>query len=92
MASNQGIELRAEDEYALSARGCDYTLKLENGRWAMYVVNATVRAWNRGFAQPKYFDDLAAVEAKYKAWAGIEILATARTQPGFAEKNLGNTH
>lgn len=92
MASKHAIELRAESEYALSARGCDYTLKLENGRWAMYVINAAVRAWNRGFAQPKYFDDLASVEAKYKAWAGIEILATARTQQEFTQTDSGKTH
>ena len=27
--------------------------------WAMYTVNAAVRAHNRGFVIPKYFDSLA---------------------------------
>lgn len=80
MATKQAIEVKREGEYFLSARGCDYTLKSENGRWAMYVVNAAVRAWNRGFATPKYFDDLAAVEAKYKAWAGITKLISEPLQ------------
>jgi hypothetical protein len=79
MANRQPIEMKSESVYALSAHGCDYTLKLENGRWAMYVVNAAVRAWNRGFATPKYFDNLAAVEAKYKSWSGIEALVTGKS-------------
>jgi len=92
MATKQAIEVKREGEYVLSARGCDYTLKSENGRWAMYVVNAAVRAWNRGFATPKYFDNLAAVEAKYKAWAGIaklvcEPLQAEPTSPGTSWQN-----
>lgn len=92
MASKQAIEMRGNGEFSLSARGCDYTLKRENDRWAMYVVNAAVRAWNRGFAIPKYFDSLEAVEAKYKAWAGISNLAAAPypVQPSSTEPSWQN--
>jgi hypothetical protein len=46
------IQMTGADEYKLSARGCDFTLKREGDRWAMYVVNAAVLAWRRGFAIP----------------------------------------
>lgn len=72
---SNAIQMISKTEYKLSARGCDYTLKFEGDRWAMYVVNAAVRAWNRGFAIPKYFETLAEVETKYKAWRGIAALA-----------------
>lgn len=72
------IQMINANEYKLTARGCDYTLKLEGDRWAIYVVNAAVRAWNRGFATPKFFANLSEVEAKYKAWRGIAAL-TAET-------------
>lgn len=80
MANRQAIEMKSAGEFTLSARGCDYTLKLEKDRWAMYVVNAAVRAWNRGFAVPKYFENLAAVEAKYKAWTGIANLVATTSK------------
>lgn len=68
------IQMVSKDEYKLQSRGCCFTLKREGNQWAMYAVNAAVRAWNRGFAVPKYFDNLEAVEAKYKSWRGIAEL------------------
>ena len=55
--------------------GTSMDLKFEGDRWAMYTVNATVRAYNRGIATPKFFKDLKAVEEKYKTWKGIAALA-----------------
>lgn len=80
------IQMITADEFKLSARGCDYTLKREGDRWAMYVVNAAVRAWNRGFAIPKYFPDLGEVEKKYKAWRGIVSMLDSETWPTSGEQ------
>ncbi|NMV37215.1 hypothetical protein [Ralstonia insidiosa] len=71
----QAIQVTGENSFFLRARGAEMTLKKEGERWAMYTVNAAVRAWRKGFAIPKYFDSLQAVEAKYKAWRGIAALA-----------------
>jgi len=68
------IEMVSKTEFKLNARGCDYTLRCESGKWAMYVVNAAVHAWRRGYAIPKYFDSLKEVEEKYKSWRGISTL------------------
>jgi len=68
------IEVVNETTFKLSARGNDYTLVQEENEWAMYVVNASVRAWRNGFAIPKYFKTLKDVEAKYKSWVGISEL------------------
>lgn len=71
------IEMVNETTFKLSARGNDYTLIKEGSEWAMYVVNASVRAWRNGFAIPKYFNTLEAVEKKYKSWKGISALVAA---------------
>lgn len=55
--------------------GTTMDLKFEGDSWAMYTVNAAVRAHNRGYATPKFFKDLKAVEEKYKTWKGIAALA-----------------
>lgn len=55
--------------------GTTMDLMFERDQWAMYTVNATVRAYNRGIATPKFFKDLKAVEDKYKTWKGIVALA-----------------
>jgi hypothetical protein len=70
------IMMTAEKTFTLTARGCDMTLTFDPvyGKWVMYSVNAMVRAYNRGFATPKFFATLADVEAKYKAWRGIAAL------------------
>ena len=68
------ILMTADGAFELVARGNHMTLKKENDRWAMYTVNAAVRAWNRGFAIPKYFNNLEEVEAKYKSWRGVSLL------------------
>lgn len=68
------ILMQSESEYFLKVRGNEMTLRHEGDRWAMYTVNAAVRAWSRGFANPRYFDNLEAVEAHYKAWRGITAL------------------
>jgi hypothetical protein len=71
------IVMTGEKEFKLTARGCDFTLvfDVQRNEWAMYTVNAMVRAYNRGYAIPKFFATLAEVEAKYKAWRGIAVLA-----------------
>tara|TARA_Y100001949_G_C15836390_1_gene264289 strand:+ start:366 stop:632 length:267 start_codon:yes stop_codon:yes gene_type:complete len=68
------IQVVNDNTFKLKARGNEYTLVKEGDQWAMYVVNASVRAWNNGFAIPKYFDSLEQVEAKYKSWKGISLL------------------
>ena len=70
----KAIQIVNETTFKLSARGNDYTLVREKNEWAMYVVNASVRAWRNGFAIPKYFKTLKDVEAKYKSWLGISEL------------------
>jgi hypothetical protein len=71
---NNIIQTIDENTFTMKARGNDYTLINEGNRWAMYVVNASVRAWNNGYAIPKHFDTLEQVEAKYKSWKGISQL------------------
>jgi len=68
------IEVINETTFKLSSRGNDYTLVKEKHEWAMYVVNASVRAWRNGFAIPKHFKTLKDVEKKYKSWVGISEL------------------
>lgn len=67
----------ADKEFNLVSRGNDFTLRFEPtyGKWAMYTVNAMVKAYNRGYATPKFFATLEEVESKYKAWRGIVALA-----------------
>lgn len=71
------IMMTGDKEFFLVARGAEMTLKFEaaRGEWVMYTVNAAVKAWNRGFAIPKFFRSLEEVEAKYKTWRGIAALA-----------------
>lgn len=68
------IQMISDTEFKTVSRGNEFTLIKEKDRWAMYVVNAAVRAWNRGFAAPKYFNSLQEVEEKYKTWRGISQL------------------
>jgi hypothetical protein len=73
-------------EYKLTARGNEFTLRFDDifGQWAMYTVNAAVRAWNRGFAIPKFFDTLEDVERAYKSWKGIVALVAQPCNPATA--------
>lgn len=68
------IQMISVDEYRLTARGSEMTLKRTGAGWEMVTINAAVRAWNRGYAVPKYFDSLKAVEMSYKSWVGITTL------------------
>jgi hypothetical protein len=70
------IQKTGDNEYKLMARGCDFTLTFDakSKKWEMYTVNASVRAYNNGYAIPKFFDSLDEVEAKYKSWRGIKAL------------------
>lgn len=68
------IQQVSNTEFRLRSRGADMTLIKRNERWEVYVVNATVKAYRRGVASPKYFDNLAEIESKYKSWAGISAL------------------
>lgn len=70
------IQMISDTEFKLTRGGHQMTLKMEQGLWAMYTVNAAVRAWNRGHAFPKYFATLDEVESNYKSWRGIATLAT----------------
>lgn len=72
------IQKISDTEYRHTARGAEMTLKHERGQWAMYVVNAVVRAYRRGYAIPKYFDSLEQVEQTYKTWRGITALVAAQ--------------
>lgn len=63
--------------FELTNRGHHMTLTWENSYgWAMYTVNASVQAYNRGVAIPKYFATLHQVERQYKSWVGISVLAS----------------
>lgn len=62
------------DHFSLQAGGHSMELKREGTRWAMYTVNAAVRAYRHGFAVPKYFNSLPEVESTYKSWRGIASL------------------
>jgi hypothetical protein len=64
-----------DQHFKLTARGSEMNLKFEDGWWVMYTVNATVRAFRRGFAIPKFHKTLKDVEDKYKTWAGIAAIA-----------------
>lgn len=70
------IQLRDDGSYYLTANGCEMTLQKDGERWAMYSVNAVVKAYRNGYAIPKYFDTLDDVEARYKSWRGIAALAS----------------
>lgn len=73
------IQVVNDNTFTLKARGNEYTLINEGNRWAMYVVNASVKAWNNGYAIPKHFETLEQVEAKYKSWKGInQLLSSAQ--------------
>lgn len=74
MANIQQID---SNTFFLVARGAEMTLKREGGRWAMYTVNAAVRAWNNGYSIPKYFESLQQVESHYKTWRGVAALLDA---------------
>lgn len=73
------IEMVDANTFRLVARGNDMTLSRTVDGWTMTTVNASVRAWNRGFAIPKRFADLAEVEANYKTWRGIAALVNEHT-------------
>jgi hypothetical protein len=68
------IQMISNTEFKLTRGGHEMTLKKEGAEWAMYTVNAMVKAYNRGFAMPKYFRSLDEVENKYKSWRGIATL------------------
>ena len=71
----------SDTEFNLVKGGHNMTLIKETDimgdHWAMYTVNAAVRAYNRGYSIPKYFLALADVEKKYKSWNGIGALVAA---------------
>ncbi|HMW72678.1 MAG TPA: hypothetical protein PKD17_12690 [Cellvibrionaceae bacterium] len=69
------IQMISENEFKLTKGGHEMTLIKDGAEWAMYTVNAAVKAWNNGYAAPKYFQSLKAVEGKYKSWVGISDLA-----------------
>ncbi len=71
-----GIIQQGDNKYFLQARGHAMTLAFDPtyNAWVMKTVNATVKAYSRGIPSNKYFDDLEAVEKKYKSWVGITEL------------------
>lgn len=68
------IEQVGDNTFRMTRGAHDMTLTREDDRWVMYTVNPVVRAYNRGFATPKFFATLADVEAKYKSWRGVGAL------------------
>lgn len=79
----RSIQVLADGSYFLKANGSEMTLSRANEGWSMSVVNAAVRAWNRGYATPKKFESLEAVEEKYKSWRGIAALAQTAVEAGI---------
>lgn len=71
------IEIVDENTFRLVSRGNEMTLARKGDGWTVTTVNACVRAWRNGFATPKFFADLAQVEAAYKSWRGIAALVGA---------------
>ncbi len=55
-------------------RGHHMTLVRISDGWEVTTVNAMSNAMNNGYAFPKYFPTLEAVEKKYKSWDGIVTL------------------
>lgn len=72
------IQMIDDNTFRLVARGSEMTLERADDGWTMTTINASVRAWNNGFAFPKRFANLAEVEANYKTWRGIEALVNAQ--------------
>lgn len=79
-----------QDHFSLQSGGHSMELKREGLRWAMYTVNAAVRAYRRGFASPKYFDSLTEVEGAYKSWRGIATLHASTMESSRTASNVGN--
>ena len=71
---SNAIEVIGKNKFKLSARGNEFVLEKKGDQWAVTVMNGMVKAYNRGFAVPKYFNSLQEVEDKYKSWKGITQL------------------
>ena len=69
-----------DNQFFVKAYGNEMTLIKTMDGWEMCTVNATVRAYNNGFAIPKFFRTLKEVEAKYKSWKGISKLIEGVTK------------
>lgn len=54
-----------------NARGSRYTVTRIQGGFRVYCVNASSRAYNRGFPIGREFETLAQVEAAYKGLQGV---------------------
>ena len=68
------IMMISNTEFNLVKGGHDMTLVKVSDGWEMSTINAAVHAYNNGYAIPKYFPTLQAVENKYKSWRGIATL------------------
>lgn len=73
--NKMAITMISSTEFNLEKGGHNMTLTQVSDGWEMATVNAAVRAYNNGYAIPKHFPTLQAVENKYKSWRGIAALA-----------------
>jgi len=63
--SNNGSTVTTE------ARGATYMVHRMRGQYHVYCINASSRAYRRGFPVGRVFATLAEVEAAYKGLAGV---------------------
>lgn len=65
------------DRVMASANGAEYVVQRRADGYRAWCVNASSRAWNRGFARTHEFKTAAEVEAKYKRLPGIAAVLQA---------------
>lgn len=72
------FQIRDANTVTTESRGTEYTVtRRPDGTFRVYVVNAMVKAYRRGFAIGKDFTTLAEVESKYKGLRGVSGAFTA---------------
>jgi hypothetical protein len=74
MINLSDISMIDERTYKLTSKGNEITFVKKNGGWDVFLVNASVRAYRRGFATSKFFESIEAVEKHYKSLIGISCL------------------
>jgi hypothetical protein len=80
---NNGFLYVNETTVKTTMNGTEYTVMRYRDGFRVFVVNAMVQAYRNGFATPRDFATLEAVEKKYKGLAGV---AAVFPQIGEADK------